>query len=255
MASSGSETSNRRPRIGLTTYREPGRWGIWECEAVLLPVNYVDTVWKAGGVPVLLPPVPDGAEEAVEGVDAVLVAGGGDVEPERYGAQRHDATAGVSELRDAWEVSVVRAAFALRRPILGVCRGVQVLNVASGGTLHQHVPDVIGHDGHRPAPAVFGTTTVRVDPGSRLHEVLGDEATVRCYHHQALDRLGLGVRAVAWSADDLVEAIELVGPALAIGVQWHPEERPEDLRLLQLLVAEAAESAGLTGARSTGAVR
>ncbi|MDP9416991.1 MAG: gamma-glutamyl-gamma-aminobutyrate hydrolase family protein, partial [Actinomycetota bacterium] len=175
MASSGSERSARRPRIGLTTYRESGRWGIWECEAVLLPSNYVDMVWRAGGVPVLLPPVPDGAEEATEGVDAVLVAGGGDIEPERYGAQRHEQCGGISPLRDSWEVAVVRAALALRKPLLGVCRGLQVLNVAAGGTLHQHVPDVVGHDGHRPAPAVFGTTPVRIDPESLLHRLLGDD--------------------------------------------------------------------------------
>ncbi len=247
MASNDSdEKRTRRPRIGLTTYREPARWGIWQGEAALLPANYVDTVWRAGGVPVLLPPVPSGAEEAVAGVDGLLVSGGGDVEPERYGAAPHSETRGVSPQRDAWEAAVVRAALALRQPVLGVCRGMQVLNVVAGGTLHQHVPDVVGHDRHRPGVAVFGTTSVHVSPGSRLHDLLGARVDVRCYHHQSVDRLGAGAQVVASAADGTVEAIELTGFPFAIGVQWHPEEKPDDVRLLQALVAAAVDWCGLT---------
>ena len=247
MGSSGSDRTGpvRRPRIGLTTYRRSAQFGVWDLEAVLLPASYVDTVWHAGGVPVLLPPVPEGAEEAVGGVDAVVIAGGEDVDPGRYGAQPQPGTDEPNVLRDGWETSVLRAALAVRRPVLGVCRGLQVLNVATGGTLVQHLPDVVGTEVHRPAPGVFGTVDVAVEAGSRLHGLLGDTSRVHCHHHQALDRLGAGLRVVARAEDGTVEAVELDGPGFAMGVQWHPEEHSEDLRLFQALVEEARAHRGL----------
>lgn len=244
MASSVSDPlstgPSRRPRIGISTYLEQARWGAWDQPAVLLPHAYVDTVYRAGGVPVLLPPLPDGAAEALDGVDALVVAGGADVDPATYGAQPRESTDEPRRDRDAWEQALVTAALAQAKPVLGVCRGAQVLNVALGGTLHQHLPDVVGHEGHRPALARHGRVHVAVDPGSVLAGVLGSVVDVPCYHHQSMDRLGPGLRATAWADDGTVEGIELEGHDHVLGVQWHPELDAVDLRLFQSVVAAAA---------------
>lgn len=230
--------AHARPRIGITTYREPAQWGVWEGEATLLPSQYADAVWRAGGIPVLLPPLPDGAREAVGGIDGLVLAGGGDVDPARYGATPHRLTGGVSEHRDTWEADVLRAAMDRGLPVLGVCRGMQVLNVVLGGTLHQHLPEVLGTEAHRPVPGTFGDVGVKVHSG-RLRQILGDRTDVRCHHHQSLDRLGDGLRVVAQAEDGTVEAVELDGEVFAVGVQWHPEEIGDDVRILQALVAAA----------------
>ncbi len=153
-----------RPRIGITTYLEPARWGVWDQPATLLPHAYVEVLHRAGGVPVLLPPLPDGAADVLIGVDGLLLAGGADVDPERYGAPPQEGTDRPRRDRDGWEFGLLAVALAQRMPVLGVCRGAQVLNVAAGGTLHQHLPDVLGHDGHRPALGRFGRVQVRIDP-------------------------------------------------------------------------------------------
>ena len=255
MASSDSDPTaarTARPRIGITTYAEPARWGVWERTAVLLPHSYVEAVHRAGGVPVLLPPLPDGAAEALGAVDALVVAGGSDVDPASYGAEPQEGTDPPRRERDAWETALIGAALAAGTPVLGVCRGTQVLNVALGGTLHQHLPDVVGNDQHRRAVAQHGSVRVAVAPGSRLAGVLGDEADVPCYHHQAIDRLGAGLSATAWAGDGTVEAVELSSSPDVLGVQWHPELDLADSRLFAWLVAVATAR---RDARAAGARR
>lgn len=239
MASSASDPPDPPPRIGLTTYVEDARWGVWDRPAVVLPRSYVAAVLAAGGLPVLLPPGPSGdaaARRAVGGVDALILTGGADLSPARYGAAAHPETQGAQPERDSWEIALLAAALDGDVPLLAICRGVQVLNVAFGGTLHQHLPDVVGHDGHRPAPAQLGTTRVRLTPGTAVAGILGEELKVPCYHHQALDRLGAGLVAAGRADDETVEAVEVAGRRFALGVQWHPEDG-DDPRLFDALVA------------------
>ncbi|GGM45460.1 glutamine amidotransferase [Longimycelium tulufanense] len=215
---------------------------MWRRRADLLPRSYVDTVLASGGVPVLLPPLPSGAREALRAVDALVIAGGADVDPASYRAEPHPKTTGVRPERDAWELELLREALAQDLPVLGVCRGMQVLNVAYGGTLTQHLPDDVGHLEHLPARALFGTTEVRVTEGSRVAGMVGDRCTVSCYHHQAVRDLGTGLTAVAWAADGTVEAVEDGNREFVIGVQWHPEQ-DIDARLFAGLVQAARKRA------------
>ncbi|MGH3715290.1 MAG: gamma-glutamyl-gamma-aminobutyrate hydrolase family protein [Micromonosporaceae bacterium] len=227
-----------RPVIGVTTYAEEARWGVWSRPAALLPRTYVDVVAAAGGIPVLLPPTP-GAAEAIGAVDALVLAGGADVDPASYGAERDPRTGPTHPERDAAEVALLRAALDAGTPVLGVCRGMQLLNVALGGTLIQHLPDALGHTAHQPAPARFGRSEVKVRPASRLARIIGTALSVPCYHHQGVRRLGADLLPSAWAADETVEAIEHRNHPFVIGVQWHPEEGT-DVRLFRALV-EAAE--------------
>ncbi|HEY3141191.1 MAG TPA: gamma-glutamyl-gamma-aminobutyrate hydrolase family protein [Acidimicrobiales bacterium] len=232
MGSSDSDPKDLPPRIGLTTYVEEARWGVWDRPAALLPHSYVEAVVAAGGVPVLLPPggaVGGAAETVVRGLDALILTGGDDV--------------GVQADRDSWEIDLLHRALDAKLPVLAICRGAQVLNVAFGGTLHQHLPDVVGHDDHRPEPAVLGKTPVRLAPGTLAAEILGMELTVPCYHHQAIDRLGAGVDAVGWADDGTVEAAVLRDHRFALAVQWHPEDS-DDLRLFQAVVGAAGATHG-----------
>lgn len=236
-----SDPPDSRPRIGITTYLEQARWGAWDQPAVLLPHLYVAAVHRAGGIPMLLPPLPDGASQALRGVDGLLVAGGADVDATLYQAVPHQGSDQPRPDRDAWELALLAVALERGVPVLGICRGAQVLNVAVGGSLHQHLPDVVGHDRHRPAPAQHGRVQVTVEPGSTLARVLGREVDVPCYHHQSIDRLGDGLRPTAWADDGTVEAVELAGQDFALGVQWHPELDVEDVRLFVALVDAARE--------------
>ena len=241
MASNGSESGGRhRPRIGVTTYLQTARHGVWEHEAAVLPRTYLDVVVRAGGTPLLLPPLPEVDPDVLGVLDGLVLSGGGDVDPARYGAEPHPLTGGTSAVRDAAEETLLRVALAADVPVLGVCRGMQVLNVALGGTLVQHLPDAVGHDGHRPQPATFGRTRVRLDEGSLLGELLGHEVEVECYHHQAVDVLAPDLVPVGRADDGTVEAVELRGPRFAVGVQWHPEQTGEDLRLFRSLIDAAS---------------
>ena len=212
------------PRIGLTTYREPASWGVWSEATDLLPATYAAGVRTAGGVAVLLPSGdPATADDALDAVHGLVLAGGPDVDPAEYGATRDAATGPARPDRDSWELALTRAALARDLPVLAVCRGMQVLNVALGGNLRQHLPDHVGNDAHCPTVGVHGRHGVIVAAGSALHAVLGDAAEVATYHHQGVDRLGTGLVATAWADDGVIEAVELAGRSCVLGVQWHPE--------------------------------
>lgn len=233
-----------RPVIGLTTYREQVQTGVWNIPAAYLPADYFEGVALAGGIPVLLPPQPVDVESAhrlLDRLDGLVITGGYDLDPAAYGQQPHPTTDQPRVDRDAWEFALLRAALDRGVPVLGICRGAQVLNVAFGGTLHQHLPEVIGHSGHRAGNGVFTRLPVRTVADTRVAALLGDTADVPCYHHQAIDRVGDGLVVSAWDVDGVVEAIELPGDKFALAVQWHPEKSLDDLRLFAALV-DAAQS-------------
>ncbi|MFG2825255.1 gamma-glutamyl-gamma-aminobutyrate hydrolase family protein [Kitasatospora sp. NPDC048365] len=221
-----------RPLIGVTTYREPARWSVWDQGAALVPESYVEAVERAGATAVLLPPQAD-AGRLVGVLDGLLLAGGADLDPARYGADPHPRTGAPQGARDTWEFDLLAAALGAGVPVLGVCRGMQLLNVALGGDLVQHLPD----GSHQDPPARFVKTEVRTVGGSRIAAILGEDTQVNCYHHQAVARLGDGLRATARSADGVVEAVETDGPGFVVGVQWHPETDLSDLRLFEALVS------------------
>ena len=227
-----------RPLIGVSTYLEAGaRWGVWELEAALLPAGYPRLVQRAGGLAAMLPPdAPEHAAATVARLDGLVVAGGPDVEPVHYGAVPDPRTGPPARARDTWELALIRAALAAGLPLLGICRGMQLLNVALGGTLVQHI------DGHAEVPGVFGRHPVKPVPGTVYGDLAPEETSVPTYHHQAVDRLGEGLLASAYAPDGTVEAVELPGPPWVLGVQWHPE-MGTDLRVMRGLVA-AATSAG-----------
>ncbi|MDT4921560.1 MAG: putative glutamine amidotransferase [Pseudonocardiales bacterium] len=212
------------PRIAATTYREVARWGVWELPADLLPVAYTQEIEAAGGIPVLFPPLaPELAAGALDGVHGLLLAGGADVAPEQYGAPRDVHTGPARTDRDGWELALLHAALARDLPVLAVCRGMQVLNVALGGDLIQHLPDEVGSDLHCPLVGEHGRHPVEVAAGSVLAGIVGARQDIATYHHQAVRRLGTGLTATAWAADGVVEAVELGNRSWVHGVQWHPE--------------------------------
>lgn len=219
----------RAPRIGLTTYYTQARWGVWHGAAALVPASYLDAVVAAGGAPLLLPPVGPGTD-VLDAVDALIVIGGTDVDPATYGADALPTT--ISEpRRDETDLALTAAALERGMPLLAICRGAQVLNVALGGSLVQHLPDVLGHDDYRPEPGVFGRVGYTTTPGSRIASIVGEQGMSPCYHHQAIDRVADGLRVTARSADGVVQAVERDGGAFALGVQFHPEEDASDRRL------------------------
>ena len=227
-----------RPLIGISSY---GRAG--ERQTFSVPCEYVDAVRVAGGVPIVLPPV-EGETAGLDVVAGLILPGGGDVDPSHYGGDPHDANYGISQERDRFELALARAAIARRSmPLLCVCRGMQLLNVALGGDLIAHIPDQFGTSVVHRAPQLRAVPhDVRVDPESRLGRVLGEtEFAVQSVHHQAVGRLGDGLRAVAWAEDGVVEAVESDRHAFLIGVQWHPEldalSNPRPMRLFEELVA------------------
>jgi putative glutamine amidotransferase len=240
------------PVIGITTYDDHASWGNWSARAAMLPWVYVDAVRRSGGRPVLLPPGGDGDEASATaaGLDGLIVSGGPDIDPVRYGAARHPKTQAPVTLRDAWDLAITSHVLRLGVPLLAICRGMQVLNVCRGGTLHQHVPDLVGHERHDGPPSGFGLHKVRVSPDSALAQILPEDGhlDVPTHHHQAVDLLGEGLKAVAWEEDGTVEAVE-AGPTelgglsgFVLGVQWHPEQG-SDPRLFGALVSAATERA------------
>lgn len=224
----------------MTTYLEPARWGVWNQPAALVPRTYVDAVVRAGGVPLLLAPVELAVDTITDLVDGLLLTGGADLDPAMYGADRQVATDVGQPVRDGGESRLLDAAIAKGIPVLGICRGAQLVNVTFGGTLHQHLPECLGHGSHRPKPGVFGSTRVWIDPSSRVGRAFGDTSIVSCHHHQGLDRLGEGLDVVAWDCDGVVEAVERPGPGFLVGVQWHPEEDADGRALFASLIEAAA---------------
>jgi putative glutamine amidotransferase len=227
-----------RPIVGITSYAEEARWGVWDAPAALIPLAYVRAVEAAGGRPLLVPPSADGVEETLDALDGLIFSGGADLDPASYGAEAHPETNGVRPDRDGAELALLEGALARDMPVLAVCRGSQVLNVARGGDLVQHLPEVVGHEGHKHTPGVFADHDVDVLPGTRLHEVVGEHAPVKSHHHQGYGRLGEGLREAARASDGTVEAIEDPSRRFALGVLWHPEEG-EDAGLFRALVEEA----------------
>ncbi|MGM7668558.1 gamma-glutamyl-gamma-aminobutyrate hydrolase family protein [Microbacterium sp. A93] len=198
--------------------------------AAIVPHHYVTGVVAAGGTPLLLPPV--GTDESVLDIlDGLIVIGGVDVDPSNYGSEAHPLTAAQPE-RDDHDLRLTRAALTQGVPLFAICRGAQILNVAMGGTLYQHVPDLLPESRYQPSPGVFGEVEFSTAPGTLTAELLGEQATAPCYHHQSIEHLGTGLKATAWAPDDTIEAVECTStPGWALGVQFHPEENPEDARL------------------------
>jgi len=254
-----SASDPARPLIGLTTYLEQSRTGVWDVPAAFLPRVYFDSVIRAGGIVVLLPPQPadpDAVGRVLDSLDGLVVTGGKDVDPARYGQAAHPATDEPRPDRDAWEDELLRQAIARRLPFLGICRGAQLLNVALGGTLHQHLPELVGHGGYQAGEGVFNTVDVRVEPQSRLHglfDALAGPHSVPVYHHQSIDALGDGLVVTARTGDGVIQAVELPAVPFGVAVQWHPEQAADDLRLFTGLVRAADRYR--TGADHTGGDR
>lgn len=232
------------PVVGLTTYRQEAAWGVWHTGADLLPTDYAVAVEAAGGVPLLLPPVAQAgaAARVVSRIDALVVSGGADVDPGAYGAQPHSRTAGWQPDRDAWELALLTAADDVGLPVLGICRGMQLMAVHAGGTLDQHTPDLVGHETHSPGGATYGTVDVETEAGSRLAALVGAQVEVSCHHHQSVASHP-GFTAVARAGDGTVEAMEAAGERYRLAVQWHPETRVEIGLMAGLVEAARAYAA------------
>jgi len=225
-----------RPIIGITTYVEPASWGVWQdLETTLAPHAYTEAVTLAGGRAVLLPP-DDLDADVLRVLDGLVLAGGADLDPALYGAEPEPLTVTRPD-RDSAELRLTRAALAADLPVLGVCRGMQMLAVAAGGTLQQHLPDLVGHDRHRPAPGVYGSHQARFEPDSRIAELMGDDVGVQCYHHQGVTDAGT-LLVTGRAEDGVTEAIEDPGRRFVLGVQWHPEV-DDHSQVIAALVAAA----------------
>ena len=228
-----------RPLIGITAYAEPSvSWGVWEVPAAVIPLAYVEMIEAAGGRALLVPPSEEGIDETLDALDAVLFSGGADLDPSEYGHEPHPETTGTRPERDRGELALLRAALERDMPVLAVCRGSQVLNVARGGDLVQHLPDVLGDEKHKHTPGVFADHEVEVKQGTRLGSLLGSRAPVKSHHHQGFGTVGEGLVESAWAEDGTLEAIEDPAKRFAVGVLWHPEAG-EDGALFRALVEEA----------------
>jgi putative glutamine amidotransferase len=228
-----------KPVIGITTYLTRAAFGAWDLDAALVPAAYVRAIVRAGGAPLLVPPGA-AAEETLDVLDGVVFSGGSDLDPSLYGEEAHAETVGVVRERDDFELELMRAALARDVPVLAICRGSQVLNVALGGGLEQHVPDRVAADTHKQTAGVFAEHDVEVLGGTKLASIVGEHADVKSHHHQGYGELGPGLREAARAADGTVEALEDATRRFTLGVLWHPEEG-EDLALFEALVAAAAE--------------
>jgi putative glutamine amidotransferase len=229
-----------KPLIGITTYAEEASWAGWTEVSAFTPLTYVRAVEHAGGRPLLVPPQDDALEETLDALDGIIFSGGGDVDPETYGAEPHPETGGVVPERDRGELALLEAALERDMPVLAVCRGSQLLNIVRGGDLVQHLPEQVGHDDHRLPIAAMADHEVELREGTKVSAILGDRAPVKSSHHQGFGRLGEGLREAAYAEDGTVEALEDPERRFALGVLWHPEEG-EDYALFKALVDEARE--------------
>ena len=231
-----------RPIIGITTYLTSARFGVWEEDSALIPAAYVRAIEAAGGRALLVPPSLDGIDETLDRLDGLLFSGGSDLDPDLYGQEVHPETNGVVPERDRAELALLSAALERDMPVLAVCRGSQILNVALGGDLVQHLPDVVGDDKHKHKPGAFSDHDVDLVPGTRVQQILGDHTPVKSHHHQGYGQLGEGLREAARADDGTVEALEDPTRRFAVGVLWHPEAG-EDFALFKELVVEAGRYA------------
>lgn len=256
-APAGTAADTAAPLIGVTSYLEQAQTGVWDVRASFLPEVYLKAVTDAGGIAVVLPPQPVDDEVAgriIASLDGLIVSGGADVDPRRYGQPAHERTGAPREDRDAFEDALLRAAIDAELPFLGICRGAQMLNVTLGGTLIQHLPDQVGDERYQLGDGVFNPIDVEVEPGTRIAEVLGEDrrATAPLYHHQAIGEVADGLTVTSRTADGVIESLELESVPFGIAVQWHPEEHAEDRRLFAGLVRAARER---SLSRSAGTIR
>jgi putative glutamine amidotransferase len=240
--------SDRRPVIGICTVLARARWGVWDRDAALLAISYIDAIQRAGGLAVMLPPdaqFDQDPDEVLDLLDGLILAGGDDIDPACYGAEAHPQTTHFVPERDAAELALARRAIARDMPVLGICRGMQLMNVGFGGTLSQHLPEELGHEDHRRTPGSFDDADhdVRLTPGSLAARAAGEELhSSKSHHHQGVDAIAAGFEVTGFSVlDDLPEAIEAPDRRFVLGVQWHPEA-DEHSRIVSALVQAAAES-------------
>jgi putative glutamine amidotransferase len=226
-----------KPIVGITSYAQEASWGAWVLPAALIPLSYVQSVELAGGRPVIIPPAEDAVEETLDAIDGLILSGGADIDPAQYGAGNHEATITQPE-RDAAEFALLEGALAREMPVLGICRGMQVLNVLHGGDLHQHLPELVGHEDHRERLGAFSDHEVELETGSVTARLLGQRTRVKSSHHQGIETVGEGLVAAGVAHDGMIEVVEDPAHRFVIGVLWHPEEG-EDKRLFEALVEEA----------------
>lgn len=232
----------RRPVIGITSYLEPVDRAPWRQQlSVTLPATYAEKVLAAGGVPVVIPPMSDAdtawAEQVLSVLDALIISGGADVEAVRYGATSDTSAQEARPDRDASELTLAAVSREIDLPTLGICRGMQIMAVQAGGALIQHLPDVVGHEGHSPSPGVWSSHRVMTEPGTLLAQILGAEVTCPTYHHQGV-ATAPGYDVVARAEDGVIEGLHDPAARWRLGVQWHPEQG-DDPRLFDALVAAA----------------
>jgi gamma-glutamyl-gamma-aminobutyrate hydrolase PuuD len=237
-----------RPIIGLTTYREHARWGVWDRLADVQSTLYTDAVAASGGAVVLVPPADSGVLDVLRALDGLVISGGADVDPAAYDAPAHPAAGPFRADRDNAELALVRAAVEQGVPVLGICRGLQVLNVALGGDLIQHLPDIEGVLPHADGSGVFSRRSVTLDPDSWIGATLGAVVPTACHHHQAVDAVAAGLRIVGRADDGTAEALEATDGRPVFGVQWHPEQL-DDRRLFEAFVSLAADRAAALSSR------
>jgi gamma-glutamyl-gamma-aminobutyrate hydrolase PuuD len=230
---------SERPLIGITSYAQPARWGAWELPAALVPLFYVQSVEEAGGRALVVPPSTDAVDETLDVLDGVVFSGGIDIDPAAYGAERHAKPDPAQVHRDAGELALLERALERDIPTLAICRGFQLVNVARGGDLVQHLPESVGHEGHREELGRFSEHAVAVKSGTKLASILGmHHDGVKSSHHQGVGRVGEGLVETAWADDGTLEGLEDPAKRFAVAVLWHPEME-EDKRLFAALVEEA----------------